>query len=137
MTAKTSSRAWRWLGCWSVAWWQWLIDGGDAGGVHPVRLADGRSGGVVGQGGALLRCGVVQRERGSEADWPWPRADGLAGVDGLAGGYATGEVALTPEPCNARHHWSGSSRSSWSTSLSALGALDEVERSRREVLSDL
>jgi hypothetical protein len=44
MTAKTSSRAWRWLGCWSVAWWQWLIDGGDAGGVHPVRLADGRSG---------------------------------------------------------------------------------------------
>jgi hypothetical protein len=96
MTAKTSGRAWRWLGCWSVAWWQWLIDGGDAGGVHPVRLADGRSGGVVGQGGALLRCGVVQRERGSEADWLWPRADGLAGVDGLACGYTTGEVALTP-----------------------------------------
>jgi hypothetical protein len=48
MTAKTSSRAWRWLGCRSVAWWQWLTDGGDAGGVHPVRLlalaAGGRSG---------------------------------------------------------------------------------------------
>jgi len=69
----------------AAAWWQWLIGGGDAGGVYPVRLADGRSGGVVGQGGALLRCGVVQRERGSEADWLWPRADGLAG-----------QVALTP-----------------------------------------
>jgi hypothetical protein len=31
-------------------------------------------------------------------EWPWPRADGLAGVDGLAGGYATDEVALAPEP---------------------------------------
>jgi len=39
---------WRWLGCWSVAWWQWLIDGGDADGVYSVRLAHGRSGGVVG-----------------------------------------------------------------------------------------
>ncbi|MDL4773501.1 hypothetical protein [Actinomadura xylanilytica] len=66
-----------------------------------MRLADGRSGGVVGQGGALLRCGMVQRERGSEAD----RADGLAGVDGLAAGYANDEVALAPEPFDARHHW--------------------------------
>jgi hypothetical protein len=79
MTAKTSSRAGRWLGCWSVAWWQWLIDGGDAGGVHPVRLADGRSGGVVGQGGALLRCGLVQRERGSEADRVALAAGGWSG----------------------------------------------------------
>src|SRR5450759_1772574 len=111
MTAKTSSRAWRWLGCWSVAWWQWLIDGGDAGGVHPVRLADGRSGGVVGQGGALLRCGVVQRERGSSADWPCPRAYGLSAVLVLAAGFAIVVFALTPDPCNPRHHLSGSSRS--------------------------
>jgi len=49
-----------------------------------------------------------------------------------------GVVALAPEPFDARHHWSGSSRSIWSTSLSALGALEEVERSRRDtvVLSD-
>jgi hypothetical protein len=54
------------------------------------------------------------------------------------GGYATDEVALAPEPFDARHHWSGSSRSIWSKSLSALGALEEVEHSRREtvVLSD-
>jgi hypothetical protein len=34
--------------------------------------------------------------------------------------------------------WSGSSRSIWSKSLSALGALEEVERGRRDtvVLSD-
>jgi hypothetical protein len=54
------------------------------------------------------------------------------------GGYATDEAALAPEPFDADHHWSGSSRSIWSTSLSALGALDEVKRGRREtvVLSD-
>jgi hypothetical protein len=54
------------------------------------------------------------------------------------GGYTTDEVGLGPEPFDARHHWSGSSRSIWSESLSALGALEEVERSRREtvVLSD-
>lgn len=54
------------------------------------------------------------------------------------GGYATDEAALAPEPFDAHHHWSGSSRSIWSTSLSALGALEEVERGRREtvVLSD-
>ena len=54
------------------------------------------------------------------------------------GGYATDEVALAPEPFDARHHWSGSSRSIWSKSLSALGALEEAERSRRDtvVLSD-
>ncbi|MEO3884479.1 hypothetical protein [Nonomuraea sp. B5E05] len=54
------------------------------------------------------------------------------------GGYATDEVAHAPEPFDARHHWSGSSRSTWSTSLSALGALEEVERGRRDtvVLSD-
>jgi hypothetical protein len=48
------------------------------------------------------------------------------------GGYATDEVALAPEPFDAGHHWSGSSRSVWSKSLSALGAL--VERSRREAV---
>jgi hypothetical protein len=32
------------------------------------------------------------------------------------GGYATDEAALAPEPFDARHHWSGSSRSIWSTS---------------------
>jgi hypothetical protein len=42
--------------------------------------------------------------------------------------------ALAPEPFDARHHWSGSSRSVWSKSLSALGALEEVERSRRETV---
>jgi len=49
-----------------------------------------------------------------------------------------GLTAHAPEPFDARHHWSGSSRSTWSTSLSALGALEEVERSRRDtvVLSD-
>ncbi|MGN9846907.1 hypothetical protein ACTMTI_53350 [Nonomuraea sp. H19] len=54
------------------------------------------------------------------------------------GGYATDEVAHAPEPFDARHHWSGSSRSTWSTSLPALGALEEVERGRRDtvVLSD-
>ena len=54
------------------------------------------------------------------------------------GGYATDEVALAPEPFDARHHWSGSSRSIWTTSLFALGALEEVERSRHDpvVLSD-
>jgi hypothetical protein len=54
------------------------------------------------------------------------------------GGYATDEVALAPEPFDARHHWSGSSLSIWSESLSALGTLEEVERGRREtvVLSD-
>jgi hypothetical protein len=54
------------------------------------------------------------------------------------GGYATDEVALAPGPFDARHHWSGSSRSIWSTSSSALSALEEVERSRRDtvVLSD-
>ncbi|MEV6866753.1 hypothetical protein AB0M44_37875 [Streptosporangium subroseum] len=54
------------------------------------------------------------------------------------GGYVTDEVAHAPEPFDARHHWSGSSRSTWSTSLSAPGALEEVERSRRDtvVLSD-
>jgi hypothetical protein len=41
------------------------------------------------------------------------------------GGYATDEVALAPEPFDARHHWSGSSRSIWSKSLAALGALEE------------
>jgi hypothetical protein len=48
------------------------------------------------------------------------------------------EVALAPEPFDARHHWSGSSRSIWPKSSSALGALEEVERRRREavVLSD-
>jgi hypothetical protein len=53
-------------------------------------------------------------------------------------GYATDEVALASEPLDARHHWSGSSRSIWSTSLSALGALEEVECRRRDtvVLSD-
>src|SRR5713101_404976 len=110
-----------------------------AGGVHPVRLADGRSGGAVGQGGGLLQCGVVQRERAvRRTEWLWPRADGLAGVDGPAGRYATDEVALAPEPFDARHHWSGSSRSISSKSLSALGALEVVERCRREtvVLSD-
>ena len=61
-----------------------------------MRLADGRSGGVVGQGGALLRCGAVQREGGSEADGLWPLAEGLADVDDLACGYATGEAAITP-----------------------------------------
>jgi hypothetical protein len=35
------------------------------------------------------------------------------------GGYATDEVALAPEPFDACHHWSGSSRSIWSKSLSA------------------
>jgi hypothetical protein len=35
------------------------------------------------------------------------------------GGYATDEVALAPEPFDARHDWSGSSRSIWSESLSA------------------
>jgi hypothetical protein len=77
--------------------------------------------------------GAVRR-----TEWPWPRADGLAGVDGLAGGYATDEVALAPEPFDARHHWSGSSRSIWSKSLFGLGALEVVERGRREtvVLSD-
>src|SRR5258708_17928229 len=84
---------------------------------------------------AALCCnGVVQRERGSEADWLWPRADGLAGVDGLACGYATDEVALAPEPFDARHHWSGSSRSIWSKSSSALRALEELERRRREAV---
>jgi hypothetical protein len=38
------------------------------------------------------------------------------------------------EPFDARHHWSGSSRSIWSKSLSALGALKEVERRRREAV---
>jgi hypothetical protein len=54
------------------------------------------------------------------------------------GGYATDEVALAPEPFDARHHWSGSSLSIWSESLSALGTLEEVERGRRGtvVLSD-
>jgi hypothetical protein len=47
------------------------------------------------------------------------------------GGYATDEVALAPEPFDARRHWPGSSRSIWSTSSSALGALEEVERRRR------
>ncbi|MFF5207657.1 dihydrofolate reductase family protein [Streptosporangium sp. NPDC000396] len=50
------------------------------------------------------------------------------------GDYATDEVAHAPEPFDARHHWSGSSRSTWSTSLSALGALEEVERSRRDTV---
>jgi hypothetical protein len=50
------------------------------------------------------------------------------------GGYATDEVGLAPEPFDARHHWSGSSRSIWSESLSALGALEEVQRSRRETV---
>jgi len=54
------------------------------------------------------------------------------------GGYATDGIAHAPEPFDARDCWSGSSRSTWSTSLSALGALEEVERSRRDtvVLSD-
>lgn len=50
------------------------------------------------------------------------------------GGYATDEAALAPEPFDAHHHWSGSSRSIWSTSLSALGALEEVERGRRDTV---
>ena len=50
------------------------------------------------------------------------------------GGYATDEAALAPEPFDAHHHWSGSSRSIWSTRLSALGALEEVERGRRETV---
>jgi hypothetical protein len=48
------------------------------------------------------------------------------------GGYVTDEAALAPEPFDARDHWSGSSRSIWSESLSAQGAL--VERSRREAV---
>ena len=47
------------------------------------------------------------------------------------GGYVTDEVALACEPFDACHHWSGSSRSIWSKSLSALCAL--VERGRREL----
>jgi hypothetical protein len=35
---------------------------------------------------------------------------------------------------NARHQWSGSSHSVWSKSSSALGALEEVEGSRRETV---
>jgi hypothetical protein len=54
------------------------------------------------------------------------------------GGCATDGVAHAPEPFDDRHHWPGSSRSTWSTSLSALGALEEVARGRRDtvVLSD-
>lgn len=35
------------------------------------------------------------------------------------GGYATDEVAHVSEPFDDRHHLSGSSRSTWSTSMSA------------------
>jgi hypothetical protein len=44
----------------------------------------------------------------------------------------------TRQRFGARHHWSGSSQSIWAKSLSALGALEEVERTRCEtvVLSD-
>jgi len=50
------------------------------------------------------------------------------------GGYATDEVALRPEPFDACHHWSGSSRSIWPKRWSALGALEEVERGRQETV---
>jgi hypothetical protein len=50
------------------------------------------------------------------------------------GGYATDEVGLAPEPFGGRHHRSGSSQSIWSESLSALGAREEVEHSRRETV---
>jgi hypothetical protein len=68
-------------------------------------------------------------------------ADAVLGVTARIrrfGGYVTDEVALAPEPFDACHNSSGSSRSIWSKSLSALGALEEVERGRREtvVLSD-
>jgi hypothetical protein len=56
----------------------------------------------------------------------------------LLGRFRCPGSLLAPEPFDARHHWSGPSRSIWSKSLSALGALEEVERSRRDtvVLSD-
>jgi len=67
-TAKTSSRALALAGVLVSCLVAVADNGGDAGGVHPVRLADGRSG----------------------------------GVDGLACGYATGEVALTPRAVRHR-----------------------------------
>ncbi|WP_421671934.1 hypothetical protein [Saccharopolyspora spinosa] len=52
--------------------------------------------------------------------------------------YPAGSVKVEPAAFDARHRWSRSSRSIWATSSSALGALEEVERGRRETagLSD-
>jgi hypothetical protein len=76
--------------------------------------------------------GVEQVADGGEGRYSWSAAVSRSGsvlgptarVQRL-GGYATDEVALAPEPFGGRHHWSGSSRSIWSKSLSALGALEE------------
>ena len=58
----------------------------------------------------------------------------LAALSGMEREYIRDRTLEGHEPFDARHHWSGSSRSIWSKSSSALGALKEVERRRREAV---
>jgi hypothetical protein len=75
----------------------------------------------------------------ARAELPWKRLACWCAPELLCTSPVQRDIrgcCLTDQP--RRDRWSGSSRSIWSTSLSALGALEEVERDRREtvVLSD-
>jgi hypothetical protein len=87
--------------------------------------------------GHLPQAGILLAASSSPAFTALPLGRGRMVWPALMALRAATPPARLPsrhEPFDARHHWSGSSRSIWSKSLSALGALKEVERRRREAV---
>jgi len=63
-----------------------------------MRLAPGRSGALPSERGALLQCGLVQRERGSDAHRvALPATDGPATAQGLANTGVLGALKVVGE----------------------------------------
>ncbi|MDL4772886.1 MULTISPECIES: hypothetical protein [Thermomonosporaceae] len=71
-----------------------------------MSLARGRSGGLGGQGRALLQSGAVQCERGGDADRvALAAADGPPGVDGPANGLVAGGAQVIGEQAGQAGHY--------------------------------